>query len=176
MKKLGIIVLILILIFIIFCLGVILYSKKCHISSEDIGREGGNEALTPSDLDWIIPQTDPNNITTLTTGEEISSELISISVKDGVSRDEVEEIVNGIGGVIKGELPDINAYYIKFSPPKIATEIETIIDELRANSSIDTASPEYIYEFNKTNSFLAKIERTFCKIADFLRDTLKISF
>ncbi|MFH1933703.1 MAG: S8 family serine peptidase [Pseudomonadota bacterium] len=127
------------------------------------GGGGGNpeEPLTtstPSDLDWTVPQTIPENICALSTGEEISSEIIAISVKDNVNKEAVEDIASGINGTIIGELPDIKAYYIKFDSPKMGIEIESIIDQLRLNPNIETASPEYIYEINEPFPSITDIE------------------
>jgi hypothetical protein len=115
------------------------------------GTGGGTQGLTPSDLGWVIPQTNPENVTTLPTGEEISSELISITVKDNVSRETVEGIVNGIGGSIAGYIPpdedfDTYWYWIKFSPPKTGLEVRQIVDQLQVNPNIETASAVFMQE------------------------------
>ena len=129
-------------------------SKIEKVKTPLVTEDKPKRALTPSDLGWIIPETNPENVTTLPTGEEISSELISIIVKDNVSRQTVEEIANGIGGRIAGEIPDFKTYYIKFSPPKTGIEIKSIVDQLRQNPNIETASPDYILEFLPTETDL----------------------
>ncbi len=149
-------------------------SLTINLNSCSGGGGGGGSsstALTPSDLGWTIPTTDPENVTTLTTGEEISSELISITVKDNVNREAVVEIANGVGGTIDGELPDLKAYYIKFPTTKTGNEINTIVDQLRLNTNIETASAVYMHESTESLPATTDIER-----ANLLTDDQKWGF
>ncbi len=126
-------------------------------SSSGGGTGGTATSQTPADLGYVIPQTDPANVTTLSTGEEISSELISVSFKAGVDKQTIENIISSTGGTNAGLIPKV-AYYIKFSPPKTSSEILNIVNQLRQNPNVETASANYIYEIQESIPYPTDID------------------
>ncbi len=128
----------------LFLFGVIFMS--CGGGGGDNAGNGTSTGVTPSDLGWVIPETNPDNVTTLPTGEEISSEFISVIFKGGVDEQKKVSIIEDIGGTVGGKIPDEGIYYIKFSPPKTGDEIQSIIIQLRINPDIDVAGPEYMFQ------------------------------
>jgi len=108
------------------------------------GGSGPSAALTPADAGWLLTTTDPNNITVLPSGEQVSSELVSVGFVPGVTQPTIDGIVAGTGGILTASIPGIGIW-IKFTTPKTGAEITAIVDGLRLNPNVATASPDLIY-------------------------------
>jgi len=148
MRKKLLIITLIIIVFLIITGGLFWWwqSKKEYSEMKKFIEEQTKGTLTPKDIGLEIPKTNFENITTLPTGEKVSSEIISISVRERIDEETVKKVVESIEGTIVGKIPDIGGYYIKFKSPKTGDEIKNIIDELRQNPNIEAASPERFYE------------------------------
>lgn len=71
---------------------------------------------------------------------------ILVTAAEEVSYNEIEKMINDLGGDIIGYIPDTNDYQIRFRDKKTYEELENIVDDIKSNSFIELASIEYISE------------------------------
>ncbi len=91
----------------------------------------------------IAPENfNPDNIVKSPFGGEVSSDIISISFKDGVTINDRKNLITGFGATIVGEvpLPGDHFYHIKFAKPRSFADLQELIRKLEANNQVKTAS------------------------------------
>jgi hypothetical protein len=106
-----------------------------------------------------LPKTEAENVITTSEGEQILSDIVSIIFKEGVRQEVKEAVAESIGGTIEGEIPQINVVYIKFALPKSKTEIKGIIESLKEEPSVESASLEYLIEVDSAIPDTLDIEK-----------------
>ena len=80
------------------------------------------------------------------TGDYFVDNEILLTAREGTAREEIEKIVSEINGVIVGCIEITNDYQIEISEAKTVSELNEIVEQLKANNAVDDITIHYVDE------------------------------
>ena len=81
-----------------------------------------------------------------TTGNYFVDNEILVTGNVDASREDIEQVINNIGGTIVGSIEITNDYQVQLSSPMSISELEDVVNQLNQNQLIDNAFLHYLYE------------------------------